>query len=364
MLTALLATRFCDDVFNEDAATLSLESLVSRLTGHEAALLVPSGTMGNLISLRTLLAQPPYSILCDARSHILCWEAGGVASLTGALVQGIEASNGSYLTLADIQSKIQLAQDVHLCPTRVISLENTLNGAIMPLAETARIATYARAHGVLLHLDGARLWEAAAAGAGRLAEYARLFDTVSLCFSKGLGAPVGSILVGSAERVQRARWIRKSMGGGMRQAALVSVPARIALECNFLGSSLGDTCTAEDAASREGQPPDSPGCVLRATHALAREIAVFWTARGGKLACPAETNMVMLDLQAAGWTEEAFSEAGRAAGIKIASARIVVHYQVSREAIDRLKSLLGQVLAPQEAGGEIKKKGGGIKINP
>ncbi|KFY32327.1 hypothetical protein V494_07873, partial [Pseudogymnoascus sp. VKM F-4513 (FW-928)] len=133
--------------------------------------------MGNQLALRALLTQPPHAVLCDDRAHILEWEAGGVASLSGALVHGVEARNGRYLTLEDVQRKVVLSDDVHACPTRVISLENTLGGSIMPLEETRRISEWARGEGIKMHLDGARLWEAVTAGAGSLEEFTRCFDT-------------------------------------------------------------------------------------------------------------------------------------------------------------------------------------------
>ncbi|OBT53004.1 hypothetical protein VE04_06227, partial [Pseudogymnoascus sp. 24MN13] len=202
MLHAISSATLLDDVFCEDPSTISLETRLASLTGHESAVL------------------PPHAVLCDDRAHILEWEAGGVASLSGALVQGVVPGNGRFLTLEDVKRKVVLSDDVHACPTRVISLENTLGGSIMPLDETRRIAGWARENGILMHLDGARLWEAVVAGAGGLEEYTRCFDTVSLCFSKGLGAPIGSILLGSKEVVKRARWVRKSIGGGLRQSGV------------------------------------------------------------------------------------------------------------------------------------------------
>ena len=214
MLEAIASTTLLDDVFQSDPTTNDLESYIARLTNKPAALLVLSGTMGNQVSLRTHLLAPPHAVLCDRRAHILEWEAGGVASLTGALVQGIVPANGKYVTLEDIQAHAVLSSDIHACPTRVLSLENTLNGIVTPLAECRRISAWAREHNLITHLDGARLWEAVAAGAGSLADFCACFDSVSLCFSKGLGAPIGSMIVGSETFRERARWIRKSIGGG------------------------------------------------------------------------------------------------------------------------------------------------------
>lgn len=341
MLAAIQNTTLLDDVFAEDPTTLSLESHMAALTGHPAALFVLSGTMGNQLALRAHLTQPPHSVLCDARAHILEWEAGGVASLCGALVRGVAPRNGSYLTLADVQAHITLSDDVHACPTRVISLENTLGGAIMPLDETRRIAAFARAHGVAMHCDGARLWEAVAAGAGSIAEYAACFDSVSLCFSKGLGAPVGSVLVGQAAFIKRARWVRKSIGGGLRQAGVVTAAARVAVEETF------------------GRGASGEGGLLGGSHVMARRVAGVWEGLGGSLTARTETNMVWLDLEAAGVDEELFVRAGREGGVKVGGARLVVHYQISEEALGRLEGVMRRVL---EEGKRGEGKGGERKV--
>src|SRR3954468_24211607 len=128
MLRAIMRTSLLDDVYQEDPTTISLESRMASLTGHESGMFVLSGTMSNQIAFRTHLASPPHAILCDARAHIIHWEAGGLASLCGAMVQGVAPSNGEYLRLEDIQRKAILSEDVHKCPTRVIALENTIGG--------------------------------------------------------------------------------------------------------------------------------------------------------------------------------------------------------------------------------------------
>ncbi len=170
---------------------------MAELCNHEAGVFLLSGTMGNQIALRSLLTQPPHSVLCDHRAHIRCFEAGGVAMQTGAMVNGVVPLNGVYLTLEDIEENVIRSTSVVACPTKVISLENTLRGTIMPLKKVQRISDFARKHGIKMHLDGARLWEAVAAGSGSLSDYGACFDSMTLCYLKGLGAPVGSILVGS-----------------------------------------------------------------------------------------------------------------------------------------------------------------------
>ena len=177
-----------------------------------------------------------------------------------------------------------------------------------------------------MHLDGARLWEAVAAGAGTLKEYCALFDSVSLCFSKGLGAPVGSMIVGSTAFIERARRLRKPLGGGLRQAGLISAPARVAVEETFLGGKLAGS------------------------HEVAKRIAGMWVERGGVLERGCETNMVWFDLEAAGWGKERFVEVGVEEGVKVLGGRVVVHYQVGEEGVRRLGRVMDRVLLGGEEG--------------
>src|SRR6266568_1229864 len=142
-------------------------------------------------------------------------------------------SNGIYLTLEDIKKHIVLTEDQCSCPTCVIHLENTLGGTVMPLEETRRISEFVRSKGIKVYCDGARLWDAVVAGAGSLIDFCALYDSVSLCFTKGLGASVGSILVGEKEFIKRAKWLRKSIGGSMRQPGIVAAAARAALDEAF-----------------------------------------------------------------------------------------------------------------------------------
>jgi threonine aldolase len=326
MLDAIANTTLMDDVFVEDPTTNELEADMAALAGHEAGLLVMSGTMGNQVALRALLTQPPHSVLCDHRSHILNYEAGGVSSLTGAHVMGVTPRNGVYLTLEDIKENAILSDDVHACPTRVISLENTLAGTIMPLEEVRKISAFAREKDIKMHLDGARIWEVVAANAGSLPEFTTYFDIVSMCFSKGLGAPIGSIIVGSVPFINHARRIRKSIGGGTRQAGIIAAAARVAVEEGF------------------GKGPWGEGGKLRACHARAKKIGETWRSKGGKLTNPTETNMVWLDLEAAGCRPDEFVELAKEEGLKVLGGRLVVHYQISDDAITRLEKLMDRLL--------------------
>ncbi|KAF2025809.1 hypothetical protein EK21DRAFT_75528 [Setomelanomma holmii] len=347
MLRAIQQCTLLDDVTMEDPTTLSLERFIAELSGKEEALLVLSGTMGNQVALRSHLTAPPQAVLCDRRGHIINYEAGGVASLSQAMMQPIDAKNGNYITLEEVQKYAVISDDVHACPTRVISLENTLNGAIMPLAEVRRISSWARENGIIMHLDGARLWEAVAAGAGTLQEFCAEFNSISLCFSKGLGAPIGSIIVGTKAFIKRSRWIRKSIGGGLRQAGVVAAPARVAVEETFLGGKLAQS------------------------HENAKKIQKSWTDLGGKLQYPVDTNMVWLDLEAHGVDLNYFIELAEKYGVRVRAGRFVVHYQIGEEAIERLRKVFTEVLTGEESQGkrgqaehdpeELKMKGKGVE---
>lgn len=307
MLDAIVNATLLDDVSRADETTNSLEEYMADLTGHEASLFVLSGTMGNILGMRSLLIQPPYSILCDSRGHSFTSEAGGLPLVTGAFFVPVQASNGLYLTLEDIKHSITPydPRSLSAVPTPVIALENTLDGIVMPLSETRRIAEYARAHGIKMHLDGARLWDAITAGAGSLIDYCSLFDTVTMCFSKGLGAPVGSILAGNNVTIQYARWLRKALGGGMRMTGVLTGPARVAVDATFRA-----------------------GLIAR-SHRLAQDIGTFWESRGGKLALPVQTNMVWLDYAGQPFTPDEFRTRALELGLVVDCFRLVFHYRKS-----------------------------------
>ncbi|KAI0449368.1 pyridoxal phosphate-dependent transferase [Xylaria acuta] len=321
MLAAIASCSLQDDVFQEDNTTNDLEGYCAALTDKESGLFVLSGTMGNQLGLRALLTQPPHAVLCDHRSHIVTSEAGGVALLTSAMVNPVIPRNGLYLTLADVEENFRPEGRIVACPTRVISLENTLHGVVTPLEEVRKIAAFARERGVKMHCDGARLWEAVAAGAGSLTDYAACFDTVSLCFSKGLGAPVGSILVGDRATLGIARHVRKAIGGGLRQPGLVTAAARVAVEETF------------------GKGSNGEGGLLKHSHATARRIETMWRALGGATKVPVDTNIVWLDLKSAGISMARFNEIGKEEGLKLMGERLVVHYQIYQNAEDTLGRL-------------------------
>ncbi|MFN4259043.1 MAG: low-specificity L-threonine aldolase [Gemmataceae bacterium] len=230
MRAAMQAAEVGDDVFNEDESINRLQERVAALLGKEAALYVPSGTMSNQICVK-VHTQPGDEVLCEANCHIYNYEAGGPAVLAGVMCRTIDGDFG-ILDVTQLEGKIR-PDNEHLVRTRLVCLENTHNrggGRVFPLEKIQAISAWAHDNGLIMHLDGARLWNAAVVTGIPLAEWAKPFDTVSVCFSKGLGAPVGSALAGTKEFVARARRIRKLFGGGMRQAGVIAAAALYAVD--------------------------------------------------------------------------------------------------------------------------------------
>ena len=231
MRAAMSAAPVGDDVFGEDPTVNRLEERVADLLGKEAALYVPSGTMSNQIGVKAH-TQPGDELLCDVNCHIYNYEAGGPAVLAGVTCRTLEGDFG-ILDLSQLEDKIRPAHDTHLVRTRLVCLENTHNrggGRIYPLEKIDAISRWARSNGLAMHLDGARLWNAVVATGIAAREWAEHFDTVSVCFSKGLGAPIGSALAGPRTLITKGRRIRKLFGGGMRQAGVLAAGALYALD--------------------------------------------------------------------------------------------------------------------------------------
>ncbi|MBY0230070.1 MAG: aminotransferase class I/II-fold pyridoxal phosphate-dependent enzyme [Gemmataceae bacterium] len=230
MRAAMAAAEVGDDVFREDPTVNRLEERVAALLGKEAAMFVPSGTMSNQCAIKAH-TQPGDEMICEANCHIHNYEAGGPAALSGVTTRAVEGDFG-ILDVADLEGKIRPAGE-HMTRTRLVVLENTHNrcgGRIYPLEKIRAIREWTKRHGLILHLDGARLWNAIVATGVPARTWAEEFDTVSVCFSKGLGAPVGSALVGPKEFMARARRVRKLFGGGMRQAGMIASAALYALD--------------------------------------------------------------------------------------------------------------------------------------
>lgn len=232
MRAAMATAEVGDDVFSEDPTVNSLQERIKTLTGKEAALFVSSGTQANQTAINAH-TQPGDEIICEYNSHIFNYEAGAPAMLSGAQLHPLHGNLGVIDTDQVVQSI--RSKDHHFPRTRLICLENTHNrwgGAIYPLENIAEIRNIADQFGLKMHLDGARLWNASVASGISMAEYSRYFESVSLCFSKGLGAPVGSVVAGNREFIDHVHFYRKAYGGGMRQAGILAAAALYAIDHN------------------------------------------------------------------------------------------------------------------------------------
>ncbi|MEZ6125460.1 MAG: low-specificity L-threonine aldolase [Planctomycetaceae bacterium] len=233
MKQAMMDAEVGDDVMREDPTVNRLETMVAELLGKEAAVFACSGTQSNQMAVRVHCV-PGDELLINSTGHIGMFEAGGPAIHSGTTVRTLTADRG-MLNVSDLEGQIRV-DDQHFCRTRLVCLENTTNiagGFVYPLAQMQQVSEWARRHHLKMHLDGARFFNAVIAGGYSAREMADCFDTVSICFSKGLGCPMGSILVGSAEDMHHARRARKMFGGALRQAGLVAAAAIYALENNI-----------------------------------------------------------------------------------------------------------------------------------
>jgi threonine aldolase len=221
-----------DDVFGDDTTVNELEARVAEILGKEAAVYMPSGTMTNQTAVRTH-TEPGDEILLDQNAHVYFYEAGATAALSGAICRLIPGNRGVFGS--EEMETVFREIDSHYPRTKLVCVENTTNrggGKVWPLEKLEEVEKTARENGLKMHLDGARIWNAAAALKVPESEIAKYFDSVSVCFSKGLGAPVGSALVGDSDFIMEARRFRKQFGGGMRQAGIIAAGALYALENN------------------------------------------------------------------------------------------------------------------------------------
>ncbi|ODV60314.1 threonine aldolase GLY1 ASCRUDRAFT_76326 [Ascoidea rubescens DSM 1968] len=314
VLQAALNASLGDSVYDEDEDTLKLENYVAELTGKEAALFCVSGTLSNQIAIRSNLFQPPHSVLCDSRGHIYVHEAGGLATLSQAMVTPVKPSNGKYITLNDIIQNIELEDDIHYAPTKLISLENTIEGVIIPIDEIKKISDFAKANNLKLHLDGARLWNASIETGIPISEYCQYFDSVSLCLSKSLGAPIGSVLVGSKKFIKTANHFKKQNGGGIRQAGIITSIALAALKENIKK--------------------------LKKSHLMAKELALFCQKHGIALELPVDTNFVFLDLVKNKMDPQVLIQFGEKYNVKLMGNRISFHFQISPQSLESVKNAI------------------------
>ncbi|CAO1636372.1 unnamed protein product [Parajaminaea phylloscopi] len=340
MFAAMSRASRGDDVNTEDETTNSLQASMAALTGKEASLLVMSGTAGNQLALRTHLTAPPYSVLLDHRAHIHTNEAGGLALLSGATSLAIPPKNGRHLTWDDdvAPNLITDTDNVHYCPTRVICLENTLWGSVFPQEEILKISSEARKRGIIMHLDGARLWNVAAKTGKSMKELCEPFDTVSLCLSKGLGAPIGSIVVGPEAFIKRARHFRKLLGGGVRQVGPIAAAARVAIEEHFP--------------------------LLPHTHALALWLQDSLEALGVRITQRADTNMLFIDTQPLGFSCDELKSRLASLDPPILSwaPRIVVHHQISSAAVGDFVDVVAALKQEVEKHGKVAVEGSARSI--
>jgi threonine aldolase len=330
MRRAMAAAELGDDMLGEDPTVNALERRVAELTGKEAAMFVPSGTMSNQIALRLHL-RPGDEVMCDATAHIYLYEGGGPAALSGAMCQTIAAARGA-LDVDDFRGRVR-PNNIHCPRTRLVALENTHNrgnGAVLPLANVHRIATWTRENKLAFHLDGARLWNASVKTGVPIGEWCRPFDTVSLCFSKGMGCPVGSILVGPKDLMSEARRLRKLLGGAMRQAGVLAAAASYALDHHF-------DRLAEDHAHAQlvaKALEETPGFRVRAADF---ETNLLWIPVEPQLGTPVEI-------------AARFRERGVLVGAYGADMiRMCTHLGVTRADVDRIVAAIRQIGAERAA---------------
>jgi threonine aldolase len=305
-----------DDVYGEDPEVNALEAEVAALLGHEAGLFVPSGSLGNQLGVR-LLVPPGRELVCDTVAHVVRAELGAAAVFSGVTFRTWRANRG-LLDVDAIAELITPDAGPYLVSTAAIAVENTHNfggGTVQPRAAVREVVALAREHGIGLHLDGARLWNAHVATGVPLRELADGFDTVSVCLSKGLGAPVGSVLVSSSARITEARVWRKRYGAGMRQAGVLAAAGRYAL-ANHVGRLADDHARARRLGEALGVDPAT-----------------------------VDTNIVVLDVAGA----PAVAAAARADGVLVSVLgprvlRLVTHLDVDDEAVEQAAKVLAPLL--------------------
>lgn len=322
MLEAMRTARVGDDVFGEDPTVNSLESMAAEMFGMEAGLFCPSGTMTNQIAIKCH-TQPGDEVICDQLSHIYQYEGGGIAFNAGCSVRLLQGDRGR-ITAEQVSSGIN-PDDVHKPVSRLVSLENTANrggGSCYDFKEIEKIGEVCREHGLSFHLDGARLFNALVAKNETPKQYGQAFDTISICLSKGLGAPVGSVLLGPAAFIKKARRVRKVFGGGMRQAGFLAAAGIYALQ---------------HQVERLAQD-----------HAHAKQIAAALAAKDftGEI-LPVETNIIIFELKgrlsAAQFVEKMKEQDIRMIAISPTHVRMVVHLDITPAMVEQTTRIIEQL---------------------
>jgi len=326
MRRAMAEAEVGDDVFGEDPTINRLEARAAEIFGREAALFVPSGSMGNLLAIKTW-AQPTQEVICEERAHVNEYEIASMSAVAGCFPRAISAPDG-FLSWDLIEPQIR-ARSIHNSETGLICLENTHNmrgGTVLPQEISEEVCAGAHAANLHVHLDGARIFNAAVASGKSVGEITRPFDSVMFCLSKGLGAPVGSVLTGPHDFIEKARMGRKLLGGGMRQAGILAAAGLIALE-------------------------ETPK-VLHVDHANAKYLAESLARIPGVGIDPKKvaTNIVIFDVRATGRTAVEFCEELAKFGVLAGettkySVRMVTHYDVDRAGIERALAALKTMLS-------------------
>jgi len=330
MRAAMAAAEVGDDVLGDDPTVLRLQEHTAELLGKPAALFVPSGTMANQIAIRCA-CEPGDEIICDDSTHSFHYETGGPAAISGVGIRTLHGPRGIF-SPHDVEAAIR-PDESHFPRSRLVIIENTNNrggGSVWPRETVAGVAQVARQHGLHVHLDGARLLNACVALGCQPTDYTAHVDTVAMCFSKGLGAPVGSIIAGSEQTMRRAHRIRKMLGGGMRQAGILAAAALYALDHNIQR-------LAED-------------------HANARRLAEGLAELPGISIDPqdVETNIVIFGIDPSLGTAAEFVERLEERGVRMFDigpqrVRAVTHLDVSCEQIDQALCALRDVCAAARA---------------
>ena len=326
MRRAMSEAEVGDDVYGEDPTVNGLQERAAELFNKEAALFVPTGTMGNQICVR-LHTRPGTEIIVEERSHIFNYEMGSAAAFSGVTCRPVRGEEG-LLNWDLIAPAIHHSAPYYVTPTSLVALENSHNmagGAVLPLSTINDICQHAHALGLPTHLDGARIFNAALALNTTVAEIARPFDSVMFCLSKGLGAPVGSMIVGTKDFIKEAVSIRKMLGGGMRQVGVLAAAGKIALE-------------------------ESPKLLVE-DHANAKRLAEGLAELSGVKIDPerVQTNIAIFDIAATGvstaqMTAELKARGVLANGINAREMRMVTHYDVSREDIEQTIKITKEIL--------------------
>jgi threonine aldolase len=329
MRKAMAEAEVGDDVFGEDPTVNILQEKVANLLGKGAALFVPSGTMANQLSIKSH-TQPGDEVIIESSSHPYNFEGGAGAALSGVQFQCLKGVRG-ILEASQIEEVIRPA-DHHFAVTRLVCLENTHNrggGSIYPVEKMAEIYRLAKSKGLLVHLDGARLWNASVATGIKTQEYAQWADSVSVCLSKGLGAPIGSLVAGSKPFIDRLHRFRKMFGGGMRQVGIIAAAGIYALEHHFER--------------------------LKEDHQNAKRLGVGLKEFKGVSIDPrhVETNIVIFDIANAGMTATQVAEAMKKEGVLIhafgkTQIRLVTHLDASAEDIERTLKSFERVLGKKQ----------------